>query len=72
MISYLNSIGTSKDIFRDIIVENHETRKQRDNRERAMLILKSILYKKELDRKNKAAKELEDSESQSTDNEFDY
>lgn len=45
----------------DIIVENHETRKQRDNRDRAMLILKSILYKKELDRKNKAAKELEDS-----------
>ena len=44
-----------------IIVENHETRKQRDNRDRAMMILKSILYKKELDRRNKAKKELEDS-----------
>lgn len=32
-----------------IIVENHETRKQRDNRDRAMMILKSILYKKELE-----------------------
>ena len=36
-----------------IIVENHETRKQRDNRDRAMLILRSILYKKELDRREK-------------------
>ncbi len=44
-----------------IIVENHETRKQRDNRDRAMLILKSILYKKELDIRNKAKKDLEDS-----------
>ena len=44
-----------------IIVENHETRKQRDNRDRAMLILKSILYKKELDRKNKQKALLEDS-----------
>lgn len=42
-----------------IIVENHETRKQRDNRERAMLILKSIIYKKELDYKNKKKRELE-------------
>ncbi len=47
----------------DIVVENHETRKQRDNRERAMLILRSILYKKELDKKNKAKKILEDSKA---------
>ena len=47
----------------DIVVENHETRKQRDNRERAMLILRSILYKKELDKKNAAKKLLEDSKA---------
>ena len=47
----------------DIVVENHETRKQKDNRERAMLILRSILYKKELDKKNAAKKLLEDSKA---------
>lgn len=43
-----------------IIVENHETRKQRDNRERAMLILKSIIYKKELDIRNRKKQEQEE------------
>ena len=45
----------------EIRVENTETRKQNDNRERALMILKSILYKKELDRRNAKKKELEDS-----------
>jgi len=44
-----------------IIVENHETRKQHDNRERAMTILKSIIYKKELDYRNKQKQKDEDS-----------
>ena len=46
-----------------IIVENHETRAQKDNRERAMLILRSILYRKELDRRNKQKAALEDSKA---------
>ena len=45
----------------EIRVENTETRKQHDNRDRAEMLLKSILYKKELDRKNKKKQELEDS-----------
>lgn len=45
----------------EIRVENTETRKQHDNRERAEMLLKSILYKKELDKKNRKKKELEDS-----------
>ena len=44
-----------------IIVENHETRKQHDNRERAMTILKSIIYKKELDYRNRQKQKDEDS-----------
>ena len=47
----------------EIRVTNTETRKQGDNRERAMMILKSILYKKELDRRNAAKRALEDSKA---------
>jgi peptide chain release factor 2 len=47
----------------EIRVTNTETRKQGDNRERAMMILKSILYKKELDRRNAAKRVLENSKA---------
>lgn len=47
----------------EILVENTETRKQNDNKDRALMILRSILYKKELDKRNAKKKELEDSKS---------
>ena len=47
----------------EILVENSETRDQPKNRERATTILKSIIYKKELDFKNKKKQEIEDSKS---------
>ena len=50
-------------VTEEIRVTNTETRKQGDNRERAMMILKSILYKKELDRRNAAKRALEDSKA---------
>lgn len=46
-----------------IQVENTETRDQPKNKENAIRLLKSILYKKELDRRNKSKKELEDSKA---------
>lgn len=45
----------------EILVENTETRDQPVNKENATNILKSILYKKELDRQNRKKKEIEDS-----------
>jgi len=45
----------------EILVENTETRDQPKNKENAINNLKSILYKKEIDRKNKKKKEIEDS-----------
>lgn len=50
-------------VTEEIRVTNTETRKQGDNRERALMILKSILYKKELDRRNAAKRALEDSKA---------
>lgn len=47
----------------EILVENTETRDQPKNKERAIINLKSILYKKELDRRNRKKKELEDSKA---------
>jgi peptide chain release factor 2 len=45
----------------EILVKNTETRDKNTNKEKAVLILKSILYKKELDRRNAEKQELEDS-----------
>lgn len=47
----------------EILVENTETRSQTKNKENARTILKSILYKKALEKRNKAKKELEDSKA---------
>lgn len=47
----------------EILVENTETRSQTKNKENAKTILKSILYNKALEKRNKAKKELEDSKS---------
>lgn len=47
----------------EILVENTETRSQTKNKENARIILKSILYNKALEKRNKAKKELEDSKS---------
>lgn len=47
----------------EILVENTETRSQTKNKENARTILKSILYKNALEKRNKAKKELEDSKA---------
>ena len=47
----------------EILVENTETRSQTKNKENARTILKSILYNKALQKRNKAKKELEDSKA---------
>ena len=48
---------------KEILVENTETRKQSQNKENARRILKSILYKKALEKRQEAQKKLEDNKS---------
>ena len=47
----------------EILVENTETRKQNDNKERALKILKSILYNKVLEKKRAKQQQLEKSKN---------
>ena len=50
-----------KDIATGIIIENSETRSQLDNKNKAILLLKSQLYEIELNKKLEARKKIEES-----------
>ena len=60
----VNKIETAvrlKHIPTGIVIENSETRSQLDNKQKALLLLKSQLYEIELNKKLEARKKIEDS-----------